>query len=39
VKRPIYRASDKVVFLAAASRFLRREAWNSLLVRPETLLR
>jgi putative transposase len=38
VKRPIYRASDKA-FLAAASRFLRREAWSSFLVRPETLLR
>jgi len=38
VKRPIYRASDKA-FLAAASGFLRRDAWNSFLVRPETLLR
>jgi len=38
VKRPVYRASDKA-FLAAASRILRREARNSFLVRPETLLR
>jgi putative transposase len=38
VKRPIYRASDKA-FLAAASRFLRRDAWGAFLVRPETLLR
>jgi transposase InsO family protein len=38
VKRPIYRASDKA-FLAAASRLLRREAWDAFLVRPETLLR
>ena len=38
VKRPIYRSSDKV-FLAAASRLLRREAWGAFLVRPETLLR
>ncbi len=38
VKRPIYRASDKA-FLAAAGRSLRREAWNSFLVRPEILLR
>jgi hypothetical protein len=38
VKRPVYRASDKA-FLAAASRVLRREAWSTFLVRPETLLR
>jgi len=38
VKRPIYRNSDKA-FLAAASRILRREAWDAFLVRPETLLR
>ena len=38
VKRPVYRASDKA-FLAAASRILRRQAWHSFLVRPETLLR
>jgi len=38
VKRPIYRASDKA-FLAAASRLLRRDAWDAFLVRPATLLR
>ena len=38
VKRPIYRASDRA-FLSAASRMLRREAWGTFLVRPETLLR
>jgi len=38
VKRPIYGASDRA-FLAAASRTLRREAWDVFLVRPETLLR
>jgi putative transposase len=38
VKRPVYRASDKA-FLAAASRILRREAWDAFLVRPEALLR
>ena len=38
VKRPIYRAYDKA-FLAAASRLLRRDAWDAFLVRPETLLR
>jgi putative transposase len=38
VKRPVYRASDRA-FLAAASRMLRREAWEAFLVRPENLLR
>lgn len=38
VKRPTYRASDRA-FLAATSRVLRREAWRSFLVRPETLFR
>ena len=38
VKRPVYRASDRA-FLAAASRLLRREAWDAFLVRPETLFR
>jgi transposase len=38
VKRPVYRASDRA-FFAAASRTLRREAWDVFLVRPETLLR
>jgi putative transposase len=38
VKRPVYRASDTAL-LAAASRGLRREAWSTFLVRPETLLR
>jgi hypothetical protein len=38
VKRPTYRAPDRA-FLAAASRVLRREAWRSFLVQPETLFR
>jgi putative transposase len=38
VRRPVYRVSDKA-FLTPASRVLRRQAWNSFLVRPETLLR
>jgi len=38
VKRPVYRASDRA-FLAAASRLLRRDAWDAFLVRAETLLR
>src|SRR6266498_642940 len=38
VKRPVYRASDRA-FLAAASRVIRREAWGTFLVQPETLLR
>ncbi len=37
-KRPVYRRADRA-FLAAASRVLRRDAWRSFLVRPETLLR
>ncbi len=38
MKRPVYRASDRA-FLAAASRVIRREAWGTFLVQPETLLR
>ncbi len=38
VKRPPHRASDRA-FHAAARRVLRREAWRSFLVQPETLLR
>jgi putative transposase len=36
VKRPVYRTSDRA-FLTAASRLLKRDAWGSFLVRPETL--
>ncbi len=38
VRRPVYRASDRV-FLAAVSRLFSREKWGAFLVRPETLLR
>ena len=38
VKRPVYSGRDRAL-LAAASRVLPRNRWNTFLVRPETLLR
>jgi len=38
VKRPVYSRRDRAL-LAAASRVLPRNRWNTFLVRPETLLR